>query len=93
VSEDEGRRYNVKISDAADKQFKKLEKQQQRQILLKLDKLKDDPRPSGVVKVKGYDNFWRIRQGDFRIGYEIHDGELLVLVLKIGGRGHFYDDL
>jgi mRNA interferase RelE/StbE len=89
----EERRYAVRISDAADKQFKKFDKQLQRRLLLAFTKLETEPRPSGVVKVKGYDNFWRIRVGDYRIGYEIHDGELVVLVLKIGGRGHFYDDL
>lgn len=88
----EERRYVVRISDEADKQFKKFEKQLQRRLLLAFAKLETEPRPSGVVKVKGYDNFWRIRVGDYRIGYEIHDDELVVLVLKIGGRGHFYDE-
>jgi mRNA interferase RelE/StbE len=93
VSEDEDQQYAVKISDAADKQFKKLEKQQQRQILLKLDKLKAEPRPSGVVKLSGYQNLWRIRAGDYRIVYEIHDGELLVLVMDIDHRSRVYRDL
>jgi mRNA interferase RelE/StbE len=33
---------------------------------------------------------WRVRTGDYRIIYEIHDGELLVLVVAIGHRRDIY---
>ncbi len=32
----------------------------------------------------------RIRIGDYRVVYEVHDGELLVLVLKVGDRKEVY---
>jgi mRNA interferase RelE/StbE len=33
---------------------------------------------------------WRVRTGDYRIVYEINDGELLVLVLAVGHRRDIY---
>ena len=42
-------------------------------------------------KLVGGAGEWRVRTGDFRIVYEIHDGRLLVLVLAVGHRRDVYD--
>ena len=55
-----------------------------------IDTLASDPRPPGVVKMHGGDNLWRVRVGQHRIVYEIHDQRLLVLILKIGHRKDVY---
>lgn len=34
--------------------------------------------------------FWRLRQGSYRAICSIDDGELVVLVLKVGARGDVY---
>ncbi|MEO1093686.1 MAG: type II toxin-antitoxin system RelE/ParE family toxin [Cyanobacteria bacterium J06638_28] len=39
------------------------------------------PRPDGVVKIKGSDNEYRIRIGDYRVRYEINDKALVILLL------------
>ena len=44
--------------------------------------LKDNPRPNSVKKLKGYDNTYRIRVGNYRVIYEIKDRETIVLVLS-----------
>ncbi|MBI3466327.1 MAG: type II toxin-antitoxin system RelE/ParE family toxin [Planctomycetes bacterium] len=49
------------------------------------------PRPHGCVKLTGYDNRWRIRIGDYRVVYEIHDAELRVLVIRAAHRKDVYD--
>jgi mRNA interferase RelE/StbE len=33
---------------------------------------------------------WRVRTGDYRVGYEIEDDVLLVLVLAVGHRREVY---
>lgn len=48
--------------------------------------LAGEPRPSGAKKLVGGDGEWRVRTGDYRIGYEIHDNVLLVLVVAVGHR-------
>ncbi|MGA2401072.1 MAG: type II toxin-antitoxin system RelE/ParE family toxin [Syntrophobacteraceae bacterium] len=51
--------------------------------------LADDPRPAGVRKLTGREA-WRIRVGDYRIVYEIHDDALVLLVVAIGHRRDVY---
>ena len=48
--------------------------------------LVEDPRPIGSLKLRGFDNVWRIRAGDYRVIYEIHDDEQRLMVLKIAQR-------
>jgi mRNA interferase RelE/StbE len=52
--------------------------------------LADDPRPPGVRKMRGADRQYRIRVGDYRVIYEIHDDVLLVLVIEVGNRREVY---
>jgi mRNA-degrading endonuclease RelE of RelBE toxin-antitoxin system len=49
-----------------------------------------DPRPAGAEKMKGEENAWRVRVGDYRIIYEIHDAVLLVMVFAVGNRKEVY---
>ena len=56
----------------------------------KIDALAQNPRPSGVVKLSGEDDLYRIRVGNYRITYSIQDNHLLVLVVKIGHRRDIY---
>lgn len=43
-----------------------------------------------VKKLKGRDGY-RLRVGDWRVVYDIHNGELVLLVIEIGPRGSIYD--
>jgi mRNA interferase RelE/StbE len=52
-------------------------------------RLADEPRPRGVKKLSGRDA-WRIRVGDYRVLYEIHDERLVILVVDIGHRREIY---
>lgn len=53
--------------------------------------LADDPRPRGVVKLAGYDPpAWRLRVGMYRIVYEIHEEDVLVIVINVAPRGEVY---
>jgi len=52
--------------------------------------LAENPRPDGVVKLKGADNEYRIRSGDYRVRYEIGDEELIILLLQCKHRKDVY---
>jgi mRNA interferase RelE/StbE len=54
-----------------------------------VDSLATEPRPVGVVKLAGRDDF-RIRLGDYRIVYAIDDHDRLVLVARIAHRREVY---
>lgn len=83
--------YRVEYSARASRDLAALPQDVQRRIRPRIDALADNPRPSGVKKLKGEDNVWRIRVGDYRVLYEIHDKILFVLVLRIRHRGSAYD--
>ena len=51
--------------------------------------LADDPRPLGSKKLSGQERY-RLRQGDYRILYEIEDDKLIVCVVKVRHRRDVY---
>jgi mRNA interferase RelE/StbE len=82
--------YSIEYEAAAWRQFKKLDKATQLRLTPKIDALAKNPRPRGVKKLQGYENTYRIRVGDYRVIYEIHDDILRVLVVTVGPRGGIY---
>ena len=61
-----------------------------RLALVGLVLLAENPRPDGVVKLKGADNEYRIRIGDYRGRYEVGDEELIILLLQCKHRKDVY---
>jgi mRNA interferase RelE/StbE len=82
--------YTVFILPSAQKQLGKLPNAVAFRIEDKLLELEHDPRPPGCKKLKGRDA-WRIRVGDYRVIYEIHDSRLIVTIITIGHRREVYD--
>ena len=58
-------------------------------ILATIDTLAEDPRRAGAEKLSGRERY-RIRQGMYRVLYEIRDEEILVIVVKVGHRRDVY---
>lgn len=81
--------YTIKLSRSAEKEFDRLDSSLQRRILKKLRGLEAAPRGPGSIKLSG-DESWRVRIGDYRVVYEIHDDVLIVLVLRVGHRRDIY---
>jgi mRNA interferase RelE/StbE len=46
--------------------------------------------PEGCRKLKGEEDVYRVRKGNYRIIYEVTEKKLIVLVLKIGHRKDIY---
>lgn len=82
--------FDIQLTLRAHKSFKKLEKRISIRIALLIDSLKDNPRPNGVKKMKGHDHRYRVREGDYRVIYQIDDGQLLILVVDLGHRKDIY---
>lgn len=58
-------------------------------ILATIDTLAEDPRRVGAEKLSGSERY-RIRQGMYRVLYEVLDEEILVVVVKVGHRRDVY---
>jgi mRNA interferase RelE/StbE len=52
--------------------------------------LAKQPRPQGSEKLAGYDDRYRVRQGNYRIVYAIDDNVAQVTIFKIGHRKDVY---
>lgn len=81
--------YRLLIKPSAGKEIDGLPRPDRRRIVAKIASLSRDPRPPGCEKLVGYDRY-RLRQGNYRILYEIQDSDLIVIVVKIGHRRDVY---
>lgn len=88
-----GAQWQVIIHRKAEKMLKRLDGDILTRIRAAIRALASAPRPNGVKKLTGYENFFRIRVGDWRIIYAIEDDTLIVLILEISTRGGAYRDL
>ncbi len=82
--------YKIKISATAEKSLRKIPKKDLSKIIDSVKSLSINPYPDGCRKLEGEENIYRIRQGTYRIIYEIHKNILSILVLKIGHRKDIY---
>jgi mRNA interferase RelE/StbE len=82
--------YELIIKPTAEKSLDKVPLPTRRHIVAALKELRSNPRPPGVVKLAGDKNLWRIRVGNYRVVYEIHDDRLIVFVLRVAHRKDVY---
>lgn len=82
--------YRVTFAPSAARQLRKLDPQARRRVQAAVELLSTEPRPPAATQLVGGGGEWRVRTGDYRIVYEIHDRELLVLVLAVGHRRDVY---
>jgi mRNA interferase RelE/StbE len=80
----------IRISPSALKKMGALENAWQKRIGKRINELGLTPRHRQSKKLKGEDNLYRNRVGDYRIIYAIEDDEF-VLVLDVGHRREIYD--
>jgi mRNA interferase RelE/StbE len=83
--------YDVQLAPAAVRQLRKLDPVGRRRVQAAIDLLATEPRPPAARQLVGGAGEWRVRTGDFRIIYEIHDQQLVVLVIKLGHRRDVYE--
>jgi mRNA interferase RelE/StbE len=82
--------YEIMITKTIQKQLDNLPNNIQERVYEKIAQLAEEPRPDGVFKLKGYDNEYRIRIGDYRLVYEIRDEQLIVLLVQCKHRRDVY---
>ena len=83
-------RYRVFIKPSALKELEAVAREKDRQRLVRrIQDLGEEPRPPGCQKLSGRELF-RVRQGNYRIVYEVKDQELTVLIVKVGDRKQIY---
>ncbi|MCT0252925.1 MULTISPECIES: type II toxin-antitoxin system RelE/ParE family toxin [unclassified Synechocystis] len=84
-------KYKITFKQSVSKDLRGIPNNDVKKILTRIDILATDPRGDGCVKLAGEDKY-RVRQGVYRIIYEIRDAELVIAVVKIGHRSNVYKD-
>lgn len=82
--------YEITYAQSVLRALRKLDRGVARRILTAVNALARDPRPPGCIQLKGGSGEMRIRVGDYRVIYDINDGEVAILVLAIGHRREVY---
>lgn len=82
-------KFEVLFKRSVAKDLRHIPKQEVARILNRIAALATEPRPPGVEKLSDQ-VLYRIRQGAYRIVYEIRTDELIIIVVKIGHRRDVY---
>ena len=83
--------YRIEVAPSAVRQLRQLDRVAQRRVQGAIELVASEPRPNGAKKLIGGAGEWRVRTGDYRIVYELHDHVLLVLVVAVGHRSYIYE--
>jgi mRNA interferase RelE/StbE len=81
--------YKCYFKESVEKDFGVILRKDVKKILLRIEQLAAEQRPSGCEKLTDQEKY-RIRQGQYRIVYSIQDDELVVWVVKVAHRKDSY---
>ncbi len=82
-------KYRLVFKKPVSKDFQAIPNKDVKRILARIEKLIVEPRGEGCIKLSGQ-NTYRVRQGLYRIIYEIRDKLLIINVIKVGHRSDVY---
>lgn len=82
-------KYKLIFKKSVSKDLRKIPNDDVRQILNRIETLREDPRGNGCIKLTNQ-GYYRVRQGIYRIIYQIKDQELIVQVIKVSHRSNVY---
>lgn len=83
--------YSVAFNASVRKELRQISQPYLQKILFRIEALSGDPRPSGVRLLRGQNRYYRVRQGDYRIVYDIDDAAKIVTIVAVGHRREVYD--
>jgi mRNA interferase RelE/StbE len=82
--------YRVEVSATAERQIRRLPRNDQVRVIRVIHALSTNPRPMGCRKLLAHDDVFRVRIGRYRVLYAIEDRRLVIIVLKVGDRKDVY---
>ena len=82
--------YRIEFAPKAQRDLKGLDGSIRGRIARRIDSLADNPFPSGIKKIQGEDELYRLRVGDYRVLYQVQGKVLVVLIIGIGHRRDVY---
>lgn len=85
-------KYAFRFTAAAQRQLRAIDRPAAMRILAALTALGEDPyrEDADIKKLTGPSGLYRLRVGNYRVAYQVEDGELIILVVKVGSRRDVY---
>lgn len=80
--------YKIIIKKPAKKFIDKLPINEKKRLVAAIEGLPDN---GDIKRLQGYDGYYRLRVGSYRIIFHVDNGELIVYVVDIGNRGQIYN--
>lgn len=84
------KQYRIQFTRSAQKELSRIPKKDQIRIITRIQELSKEPRPAGSKKLTNEEKY-RVRQGNYRILYQIKDEELIIVLVKIRHRKDVYE--
>lgn len=81
--------YEILFKKSVAKDFRSIPNNDVEKILKRIDSLAENPRGEGSIKLSGQERY-RVRQGVYRVIYEIKESEVVILVVKVAHRSQVY---
>lgn len=86
--------YRLVIKSSAAKELDAVgQKADRARLVASIQELAEQPKPVGAEKLSGQIDLYRIRVGNYRVMYEIDNGQIVVTVIKVGHRKEIYRSL
>jgi mRNA interferase RelE/StbE len=85
--------YTIQFRPSVWKDIKRFPKRDLVKIKKRIEELSVNLPDLSSTKMRGNNTFHKIRSGDYRIVYQIHDDKLIILIIKIGHRKDIYKKL
>jgi mRNA interferase RelE/StbE len=83
--------YRLVIKSSAAKELEAIGQKADRvRLIASIQALARQPKPIGAEKLSGQIDLYRIRVGNYRVVYEIDNGQIVVTVIKVGHRKEIY---
>jgi len=84
-------KYSIHVTQSAQRELDALDELLFARVDRRILALANNPRPAGCKKLRGYKDLWRIRIGDYRVIFRIHDPARVVTVMHVAHRREVYE--
>ncbi len=82
--------FRISWKPSATRELKRLPKEVVVRIVRAVEELAANPRPPGATKIVGSQHTYRLRQGDYRVVYNVLTQEVVIEVIRVGHRRDVY---
>lgn len=82
--------WRLEFKASAKKELQQLDRKAQERVAAAIRDLIEAPRPVGVKALRGVSGHFRIRVGDYRVVYELLEGALIIVIVRVAHRREVY---